>query len=62
VSTRGPAALPVLGTAQGDPRGQGVTAGRRIRFDETTQKVEPLVPFVRRVVTRVQIIDNSDAK
>ena len=51
------AAPPILGTAGGDPRGQGVTAGMRLRFDETTRKVEPQIPFVPRVVTRIRIID-----
>ena len=53
---------PILGLAQGDPRGQGVTAAMRIHFDETTKKVEPLIPFVRRVVTRIRISDYAESK
>jgi TonB family protein len=53
---------PILGTAAGDPRNKGVTAGLRIRFDETTGKIDPLVPFARRVVTRVQVIDFQTTK
>jgi TonB family protein len=51
---------PILGTAEGDPRGQGVTAGMRLHFDETTRKVDPLIPLVRRVVTRIHISDYAD--
>lgn len=53
---------PLLGKAQGDPRNQGIAAGMRIHFDETTGKAEPLIPFVRRVVTRIRIIDYADTK
>ncbi len=48
---------PMLDTAQGDLRQHGVSAAMRIHFDETTGRVDPLVPFARRVVTRVQILD-----
>lgn len=51
---------PLLGKAQDDPRGQGITAGMRVHFDETTGRVEPLIPFVRRVVTRIRIIDYAE--
>jgi TonB family protein len=53
---------PIIGVAQGDPRNRGISAGMRIRFDETTGKVDPVIPFVRRVVTRVQIIDYADTR
>ena len=48
---------PMLGQASGDPRNQGVTAGFRLHFDENSGRVDPLVPLVRRVVTRVRILD-----
>ncbi|MDB5072282.1 MAG: hypothetical protein JWM87_3393, partial [Candidatus Eremiobacteraeota bacterium] len=53
---------PLIGRAQGDPRNQGIAAGMRVHFDETTGKVDPQIPFVRRVVTRIHIIDYSDRK
>jgi TonB family protein len=53
---------PILGKAQGDLRNQGIAAGMRIRFDETTRTVDPLIPFVRRVLTRIRIIDYSERK
>jgi TonB family protein len=53
---------PLIGKAQGDPRNQGIAAGMRIRFDETTGKVDPQLPLVRRVVTRIHIIDFADRK
>jgi TonB family protein len=53
---------PLMGIAQGDPRNHGIAAGMRIHFDENTRKIEPVIPFVRRVVTKVQIIDYSEAR
>ena len=53
---------PLLEKAQGDPRRQGIAAGMRIRFDETTGKVDPLIPFLRRVVTRIHIVDYANTK
>ena len=53
---------PLVGKAEGDPRGQGITAGMRMHFDETTGKVDPVIPFLRRVVTKIHIIGYSDTK
>jgi TonB family protein len=48
---------PTLRPAQADPRGQGITVGMGFRFEETTGHVTPHLPLVRRVVTRVRLLD-----
>lgn len=47
---------PTATRAAGDPRGTGVVASLKLKFDEATGRIEPRLWFTRRVVTRVRVV------